>query len=236
MIRKAKDKKVWQIELVDPETGNPLGMFTSSMKSQQMRFPKNGTDEWEFPADNNNDGLDMVMHIEPEPQSSEEENEFAWEPQIEVQVGKNGAVTVDVSSTSDGTKAAPPDNIDQDLPPLQPHDVSIYDSDDEEEDPDNILEEDVPRKQGDEEGECGKYSVEELFQSQDFADFHGIEKDDTKYEWKKQQYLREKESLISSRWSAKVKPPSNKGIDLGSKVQEHGKDSLQQVGTVLGDN
>jgi hypothetical protein len=34
----------------------------------------------------------------------------------------------------------------------------------------------------------------------------------------------------------KVKPPTSKGIEIGSKVQEHGKDSLCWFGTVISDD
>jgi hypothetical protein len=101
-IKASEGPKIWEVQLVDPESGRLSAMTMNGLKSQQMRMPKKD----EFPeeqaaanadttdtdaANADGDDDDSSMHT-PNKSSSSEDDEFVWHPTIEVKVGSGGVI------------------------------------------------------------------------------------------------------------------------------------------------
>ena len=123
------------------------------------------------------------------------EQDGDWQPEVEAKLDNDSKVqllipprspsvpTSCASNSSSDNKAHSRDDK-AEVPPLIPKEsLPCYDSDDEEEDPDDVSE-DLPPPFTDQDGNNGQYNVEEAFQSQDYTALHGIEKDNDKYKKK----------------------------------------------------
>jgi hypothetical protein len=232
IIRQAKGRNSWEVELLDLEDGTPNGVLQSGMKSAMLRHPKAG----EFPflqVDDSSSDSDAEeanaaeILLLNEPVAANENIEVVIENrEVNVDADSEESEEEQDSSSSEDKPFAAAHEVDtghgelsdskeeeeeedqerQGNPPALTA-TDVEDSE-EEQDPDEELEEDIPSRLPDDEEDF----EQAIFNAADFAAARGIEVSPDRHKLKWDKYILEKQALIDQKWCVEVPAPKRSAL------------------------